>query len=184
MPAESIFDVCSYAIGTVKKLYIGSRLEDGSTINFPIEYITKTGTKDSVIRVTNWDDAFSTVTIGGQIIEWREVPNMGDNISFEETYEEGKQGKTYVKSLNFTLPNVNFNTNSELKAFLFTADGSFAISNAIAFIIDDNDQKWLIGYDLPLVLNDGMELQVADENYYQLSFKSISYSRTRNYEID
>lgn len=181
--AESIFDVCSYAIGTVKNLYIASRQLDGSTIDFPIEYITKTGTTDSVIRLTGWDAQAGVAIMGGQTLEWLEVPNLGNNISFTEEYVEGKQGKTYVKNLNFELPLVNFNTNAALKEFIFTADGEFAISNALAFIIDNNDQQWVVGYDHALILQDGMELQVADENRYQLSFKSVSYSRTRNYEV-
>ena len=179
----NIFDVCNFSIGSIKHLYIGSRQLDGSVIDFPIEYITKTGTTDSIIRVEGWSKAGSYALMGGQYIEWREITNLSGTVTFNEEYVEGKQGKTYVKTLGFDLPSVNFNTNAALKEFIFTADGSFAISNAVAFIIDDNNQYWIIGYDLPLVLNDGMELQVADENFYRLSFTSISYSRTRNYEV-
>ena len=181
--ADSIFNVCSFAITTIKHLYLGSRLLNGNTISFPIEYITKTGTTDSVIRVEGWDAAANTALMGGQTIEWVQVPNTGDNISFEEIYEEGKQGKTYIKNLSFELPLVNFVTNANLKSFLFNSEGEFAISNAIAWMIDNNGQQWLIGYDLPLVLQDGMEISIADQNYYSLSFRSISYSRTRNYQL-
>lgn len=181
--ATSIFDVCSYAITTVKYLYIGNRQLNGNPISFPIDYITKTGSTESIIVVEAWDAAANTALIGGQTIEWREVPNLGNNIEFNEEYQEGKQGKTYIKTLDFQLPQISFNTNAALKEFIFTASGEFAISNAIAFIVDNNNQYWICGYDLPLVLNDGMELMVASENYYKLSFTSISYSRTRNYEI-
>lgn len=183
MALDSIFDVCSFAIGSVKKLYIGARQLNGSPIDFPIDFDTITGTTDSIIKVEDWDSAANTAVMGGQTIEWAEVPNLGTNITFEELYEEGKQGKTYIKNLTFQLPFVNFKTNSVLKSFLFSSDGDFAISNAIAFIIDDNNQYWIIGYDIPLVLLDGMELRVADENYYSLAFKSISYSRSRNYQL-
>jgi len=181
--ATSILDVCSFSIGTVKNLYIGSRLLNGNTIDFPIEYITVTGTTDSVIRVEDWSDAGNYAFMGGQYIEWREITNIGDNISFEEVYEEGKQGKTYIKNLNFTLPRVSYTTNASLKEFLFTAEGEFAISNAVAWIIDNNNQQWIVGYDLPLILQDGMEIGISEENFYRLSFRSVSYSRTRNYEI-
>ena len=181
--AQSIFDVCSYSIGTIKKLYIGSRLLNGNVIDFPIEYLTVTGTSDSIIRVEAWSDAAFTATMGGQVIEWREVSNLGDNITFEEEYIESKQGKTYIKNLSFDLPKVNFESNASLKEFLFTAEGEFAISNAVAWIVDTNGQQWICGYDLPLILQDGMELSVADENYYRLSFRSVSYSRTRNYQV-
>lgn len=181
--AQSIFDVCSYSITTIKHLYLGARQLNGNPIDFPIDYITKTGTTDSVIMVQGWSETANYALMGSQYIEWTEVPNLGDNITFEEVYEEGKQGKTYIKNLNFQLPNVNFTTNAVLKSFLFSSGGNFAISNAIAFIIDDNNQQWIVGYDLPLILQDGMELQVADENFYSLSFRSVSYSRVRNYEV-
>lgn len=183
MGIESIFDVCSYSIGTVEKLYVGARQLNGNAIDFPIDYITKTGTTDSVILIQNWDEQVNTALMGSQTIEWIEVPNIGDNINFDEVYAESKQGKTYIKNLSFRLPLVNFNTNAALKEFIFSSEGEFAISNAIAFIIDSNGQQWLVGYDLPLVLQDGFEIGIADENYYNLVFKSLSYSRVRNYEI-
>src|SRR6056297_3178858 len=181
MSAISIFDSCTYSISTVKNLYIAARQLNGDPIEFPLEYYTKTGTTESVIRVQSWDSQASTALIGGQTLEWEEVPNLGNNITFSEDYEEGKQGKTYIKNLEFQLPNVNFTTNAVLKSFLFSAEGKFAISNTIAFVIDDNNQKWIVGYDIPLILQDGMELSIANENYYRLSFQSISYSRLRNY---
>lgn len=183
MPLESIFDVCSYSITSIKHLYIGARQLDGSTINYPIDYNTITGTTDSIIQIDEWNDVANYALMGGQYIEWVEVPNLNDNITFNEEYVENKQGKTYVKDINFQLPNVNFTTNANLKEFLFTADGEFAISNAIAFIIDNNNQNWIVGYDLGLILNDGMEISVANENFYSLSFRSISYSRVRNFQI-
>jgi len=181
--AQSIFDVCSYSIGTVKNLYIGSRQLNGNVIDFPIEYITVTGTTDSVIRVEAWDADANTALMGGQTIEWNEVANLGNNLEFTEEYVEGRQGKTYVKNISFRLPRVGFATNAKLKEFLFTAEGEFAISNAVAWIIDTNGQQWIVGYDLPLVLQDGMEIGIADENYYSLSFRSVSYSRARNYSV-
>jgi hypothetical protein len=182
--AESIFNSCEFSITDIKHLYIGARQLNGNPIEFPLEYITKTGTTESVIRVQEWNPSANYALIGGQYVEWTQVPNLGNNISFEESYEEGKQGKTYVKNLGFDLPNVNFTTNAVLKSFLFSASGNFAISNAIAFLVDSNDQQWLVGYDIPLLLQDGMELSIANENHYKLSFQSISYSRSRNYEID
>jgi hypothetical protein len=180
---QSIFDVCSYSIATVRKLYIGARQLNGNPIDFPLEYTTITGTSDSIIRVNAWSAAAYTATIGSQVIEWTQVPNTGDNITFEEVYEEGKQGKTYIKNLSFRLPLVNFNTNAVLKSLIFSSAGEFAISNAIAFIIDSNGQQWIVGYDLPLVLQDGFEIGIADENFYNLSFRSLSYSRVRNYQV-
>jgi hypothetical protein len=180
---ESIFDTCSYSIDSIKNLYIANRQLNGKPIEFPIDFLTITGTRESVVRVDSWDNEANIAVMGGQTIEWREVPNMGTNIEFNEEYEEGKQGQTYVKNLSFQLPHVNYNTNAALKEFFFSSEGNFAISNAIAFIIDTNNQKWIVGYDIPLILQDGMELSISEDNQYNLVYKNISYSRSRNYQI-
>lgn len=182
--AIEIFDNCDFGLTLVKKLYIGSRQLNGNVIEFPIDYTTIEGTEDSVIGIDSWNDDAGTVTIGGQTIEWREITQLGENITFQEEYLEGKQGKTYVKRVSFNLPRVVFNTNASLKEFIFTADGKFAISNAVAFIVDQNDQQWIVGYDKPLILQDGMEIILGvEDNQYNLNFQSISYSRARNYQI-
>ena len=180
---NELLNNCGFAIQGVKRLYIASIKLDGTTIDFPLEYNTITGTSDSIIRVDEWDSLGNIIVMGGQTIEYREIKNYGDNISFEEDYQENRQGKTYVKKLEIYLNKVDYLTNSGLKEFIFTANGEFAISNAIAFIVDNNNNNWIIGYDLPLVLQDGMEVQISEDNYYKLTFESTSVLRIRNFSV-
>jgi len=182
--AQDLLTSCGLSLQNVKYLYLASRQTTGEVISFPIEYTTKTGTTDSVILITAWDAISQTVTIGGQVLQWIEVLSKNQNIDFQEEYRLTKQGKTYVKTITINeLPQVNYYTNSRLKEFLFTADGEFAIGKAVAFIIDENGSQWICGYDIPLILQTGMELGVSEQNYYSLSLQSISYSRIRNYEL-
>ena len=181
--AQELLNNCALALQNIKHLYIASRKTDGTVIDFPLEYNTISGSSDSIIRVEAWDSVNNTALIGGQELDWREVSVLTDNIEFQEEYQLTKQGKVYIKVLTFSLPKVNYTTNAALKEFLFTANGEFAISNAIAFVIDENGSQWIIGYDLPLILMDGMELGLSTENFYKLSFQSVGTSRIRNYQI-
>lgn len=181
--AQELLSSCGFALQKIKRLYIASRQLNGDTIDFPIEYTTISGSSDSIIKVTSWNQEANICTIGGQTLDWREVPNMGDNISFTEEYQETKQGKTYLKRLEFQLPNINFGTNAALKEFLFTADGQFAVAKVVAFIIDENNKQWICGEKTPLILQSGLELNLTDENQYKLSFESLCLGRMRMYEI-
>ena len=180
-----LLNSCELSLQKIKNLYIASRKIDTSVIDFPIEYTTISGSSDSIIRVEDWNYVNNTLTIGGQMLDYREVSiiGQGENAEFTEDYSLTKQGKVYTKNLTFLLPRVNFQTNSAMKEFIFTAAGEFAIGKAVAFVIDENSKQWIIGYDSPLILQDGMELSIADENQYKLTFKATSQSRTRNYAI-
>lgn len=181
--AQELLSNCSHSIQKIRKLYVASRQDSSEVVSFPLEYNTISGSSDSIIRVENWDALNHTATIGGQVLQWNEVTILGDNADFTEELIYNKQGKVYAKKLNFTLPKVNYNTNAALKEFLFTSDGDFAICKAIAFVIDENKKQWIIGYDSPLILQDGMALDISPENTYKLSFASVSNSRIRNYQI-
>lgn len=183
MATTKILQNCDHSIGGVKKLYLSSRQLNGNPITFPLEYNIVSGSSDSIIAVDSFDFDANTALIGGQTLEWKEILNLNGNILFEETYNEDRQGKNYIKTLTISLANVNYDTNSAMKELIFTSEGEFAISNAVAFIIDDNNNKWIVGYDRPLILQGGLEINISDDNYYRLTFRSISYSRTRNYII-
>lgn len=183
--ATEILQSCGFALQKIEHLYIASRKTNGNVIDFPIEYQTISGSSDSIIKVTAWNQLNNTCMIGGQELDWREVSTIGDgsNVEFTEEYQLTRQGKIYNKTLTFSLPKVNFTTNAALKEFLFTSNGEFAISRAVAFMIDENRQQWICGYNSPLILQDDMELSIADENMYKLTFKAVGTSRVRNYQI-
>ena len=177
--STSIFEVCEFSISGIKKVYIASRQLNGNVIQFPLDYIVKSGSSESIIIVNNWNNDANTCKIGDQTIEWLEID---DGITFNEEYIEDSKGKQYQKTLELQIPYVYFSSNAAMKELIFTADGQFAVSNAIAFLIDENDNQWICGYDLPLILQDDMKLQVGDDNFYKLTFQSLSYSRVRMYE--
>ena len=181
--ATELLQNCGFALTKIKRLFISSRKLDGSTIDFPIEYNTISGSSDSIVSVDTWDETAGYCIIGGQTLEIIEISVFSEFMNFTEEYQEGKQGKTYIKKLEFQLPRVNYTTNAALKQFLFTADGQFAVAKAVAFIEDENSHLWIVGERIPLILQSGMELGISDENYYKLNFQSIGYNRVRNYQI-
>jgi len=181
--AQELLNSCDFSLQNVKKLYIASRKLDTTPIDFPLEYNTISGSSDTIIRVNYFNADEGICVIGGQTLEFREVFNVNNNISFTEEYEEGKQGKLYVKNLNITMPRVDYQTNAALKEFLFSADGQFATAKVIAFIIDENDVKWICGETTPLILQSGLELSLTTDNQYRLSFQSKCIDRMRSYEI-
>jgi len=181
--ATDLFNSCDFSLQNISKLYIASRKLDGTAIDFPVEYNTISGSSDSIIRIEYFNTLESICSIGGQVLEFREVAVINNNISFTEEYQEGKQGKLYVKKLDITMPKVDYNTNAALKEFLFATDGKFATAKIIAFIIDDNGRQWICGEKTPLVLQGGMELSITTDNQYRLSFQSLCISRMRIFEI-
>jgi len=83
------------------------------------------------------------------------------------------------------MPKVNLTTNNQLKDFLFTDGGEFAISNALLFFIDSNNQPWIAGFDIPFVLQE-FDLNLGAkqaENQYVLKYISNSYLRTFKYTL-
>lgn len=181
--ATELLQTCDFALTKIKKLYMSSRQLSGDVISFPIEYDTISGSSDSIVRVNVFDADAGYCIIGGQTLEIIEISVFSEFMTFTEEYQENKQGKTYVKRLEFQLPLVNYTANAALKEFLFTAEGQFAVCKAVAFIEDENSQLWIVGERIPLILQSGMELGISTENYYKLSFQSINYNRTRNYQI-
>jgi hypothetical protein len=183
MPSTELLESCGYSLQKIKRLFISTRYTDTSAIQFPIDYTTISGSSDSIIRVNGWSYTNQSCTINGLTYSWREITILNDNASFQETYVLNRQGKQYEKRLEITLPYVNYNANAAMKEMFFSSDGEFAIGKAIAWVHDQNGHYWIIGYDSPLILQDGMQLDVAPENQYKLSFQSTSVSRIRNYEI-
>lgn len=166
----------------IQKLYIGSRLLSGTKIIYPIEYLTIPYTNDSIIRITDWDEINQTVTIGNQIIQLNEVINTGENITYSEEQTINSNGKTYVKTITFSISGINVFLVNQLKEFTITTDGKAGLAPTIAFLIDDNDQKLVIGYDKPLLL-ETTDYMIGEDNQVNLSYISKSQSRSRAYQL-
>jgi hypothetical protein len=181
--AIQILDNCHFDADKIKTLYIGSRLTNGDSITYPIQYITVSGTTDSIIKIESWDTINSVVTIGGQEIQVNEITNLGDNISFTEDLVIDNNGKRYQKNITFTIPKLDLFTTQQIKEFVMTSGGLFALAPTIAFLVDENNQTLCVGYDKQLLLQT-KEIKIGtDNNQYTLSYQSNSYSRARAYSL-
>ena len=180
--AVDLLNNCAFDGSKLQTLWIGSRLIDGSPIVYPLEYQTVSGSTDSIIAVDEWNSSGSTVTIGGQEIQVNQITNTGDNIIFTEEYVINKNGKIYQKNITFTVPNITLFLINQFKEFTISSAGQFALSPTICFLVDENDNNLVVGYDRPLYLQN-QDFQIGEENQVTLSYRSISQSRARAYEI-
>ena len=108
--------------------------------------------------------------------------NTGENLSFTENLVINQNGKTYVKDIGFVVPNITMFLINQLKEFTISSAGQFALSPTLAFLIDENDNKLIIGYDKALYLQT-TDFEIAENNQVSLSYQSQSYSRSRAYQI-
>jgi len=180
--AIDILSNCHFDSNKIKTLYIGSRLSNGNPITYPIQYTTVSGSTDSIIKIEAWDTINNIITLGGQEIQVNEITNLGENITFTEDLVIDNNGKRFQKNVSFIIPKINLFTTNQIKEFVMTAAGLFALAPTIAFLVDENNQTLVVGYDKQLVLQN-KELQLGDENQYTLSYQSNSYSRARAYSL-
>jgi hypothetical protein len=181
--AIEILNNCHFDSNKIRTLYIGSRLTNGDPISYPIEYLTVSGSTDSIIKIEAWNDVSGTVTLGGQEIQVNEITNTGDNITFTEDMVIDNNGKRYQKNITFTIPKLTLFLINQLREFVMTNTGQFALSPTIAFLVDDNGQTLVVGYDKFLVLQN-KDLKLGEnDNEVTLSYQSNSYSRARAYQV-
>jgi hypothetical protein len=180
--AINIFDPCMQpSMGGIKRMKLATRDVNNNPLDFPLDILLKVN-DESIIMLSD-DEPNRTITIGGVQIQYRIVYPFNANFSEEEVTE--RQGRTYNRFLNFEMPQLSLTTNNQLKDFLFTSSGEFAISSMVAFIEDMNDVTWIIGWDNPLILQtfDLMTDVNGGDNKYVLSYQSKGYSRIRVYEL-
>lgn len=177
--AENLFEACiELTVAGIKELRLMAKESDGSSIDFPIDVVLKSGGTSTIIGTV--DEANQTVTIGGQTLSY--VEPYVDNSSFTEEGTEDRRGTYYTQTIEFQFPKVQLYTNNQLKDFLFTDNGELAIANAVAIIKDNNDEQWIVGYDLPLVVEE-LELTTGgQDNFYRMRLVGRSYDRIRKWE--
>jgi hypothetical protein len=180
--AIQILDNCTFDCSKIQTLWVGSRLIDGNPIVHPIQYLTISGSSDSIIRVEAWDTINDIVTIGGQQIVVNKITNLGDNLTFGEELRIDQNGKVYVKSISFIIPSLTLFLINQLKEFTVTSNGLAQLAPTIAFLVDENDQTLVVGHDKPLYL-DSTDFKIGDTNDVTLGYSSRSYSRARAYQI-
>lgn len=179
--AINLFDCGHPSMGGIKRLKLATRTPLEAPLQFPLDIVLKTN-NESIIMLSD-DEANRKITIGNQEIQYRIVYPFNAVLTEDEV--NGRQGKFFQQKLDFELPQVSLTTTNQLKSFLFSTGGEFAISNMLCLIEDMNDVLWIIGYTQPLILeNFDLETGVQEEdNKYILSYTCKSYSKVRQYEI-
>ena len=179
--AIQLFECNPISMGGIKRLKLATRDTSDNPLSFPLDIVLKTN-DESIIMLSD-DEANRTITLGDDDIEYRIVYPIAASIIEEESTD--RQGRFYNITLNFELPQISLTTNNQLKSFLFTSSGEFAISSMVCFIDDMNDNLWIAGYQQPLVLQT-FDLQSGvegEENKYVLSYTSKSYSKIKQYQL-
>lgn len=180
--AIQILDNCSFDSSKLKILFVGSKRTDGLPISYPIEYITVSGSNDSVIAIEAWDYYNSVITFGGQEIILNEITNLGDNISFTEALVINQNGKIYEKNLSFAIPKVNTFLINQIKDFVISSLGEVALAPTLALLIDENDNQLIVGFDKALYLQTN-SINVGETNEIILTYRSSSMARSKNWQL-
>jgi len=181
MGAIDLFGCNPISMAGVKRLKLATKDTSNNPLDFPLDITLKVNDESIVILSDN--ESGRTITIGGVGIQYRIVYPL--HATFTEEEVSDRQGRFYKKVLKWEMPQVSLTTNNQLKDFLFTSSGEFAISEMVCFVEDMNGNTWIIGWDLPLIL-ESFDLQTdvdGGDNKYILSYTSNSYQRVRQYEL-
>ena len=170
----NILEDCVHSIGGIKDFYIATMDVSGNTLSFPIDAILETSVTPRIV-IGSIDKENEILNLNNTLIKYKHI--IPDFASYDEEETSDRQGYTFVKRLQWSMPQINNYTNNELKEFLFKTDGKFAISNALVFFKDNNDQWWIAGFDIPFIL-DTFDINLKDNDSYLLKYTSKSYLRT------
>lgn len=179
--AIDLFGCNPISMGGIKRLKLATRDNSNNPLSFPLD-ITLKQNDESIVMLTD-NEVNRTIVIGGVSIQYRIVYPLNANFNEEEMTD--RQGRFYRKTLSWEMPQLSLITNNQLKDFLFTSAGEFAISTMVAFIEDMNDNTWVLGWDIPLILTTfDLATDVnAGDNKYVLQYVSNSYQRIRQYQL-
>ena len=180
MANTNLFDAClELTLDGIKEMKLCAKLENGDPISFPIDVVLKSGSTSTIVgSVTG--GSIQLVTIGGQTMQFVE-PKVVTS-SFEEVKTEDRRGKYYTQTIDFQFSRVDLYTNNQIKDFLFSDGGELAIANAVAIIKDSNDIQWIMGYDLPMVVENFEDTTGGGDNLYSMTLVGRSYDRIRLFE--
>jgi len=177
----NLFGCNDLSLGGIKELKLATKDINNKPLSFPLDIQLLSG--DDSIIVIQEDLVNQIITIGGVEIQYRSV--FPYNARYVEDEVTGRQGRYYTKTLSFEMPKLNLTTNNQLKDFLFSSNGEFAISSMICFVVDTNNNTWVLGWDSPLILQT-LDLQTdinQGDNKYLINYLSNSYSRIRQYYV-
>jgi len=181
--ATPLIECNRYTLEGIRKMKMCTQQTSGVPINFPTDFILYNN-DDSTIQVSE-DILNQTFTIGNQTMDYLEVVSF-DMATFSDERRETRQGVWFEKRIEIVLPRVQLYATNQLFDFLFNVDGTYALAQCVFAIEDTLGQNFLIGYDVPAILQ-SMELQTDEygstNNQYKMEFSSKSYSRLRRYVV-
>jgi hypothetical protein len=182
MAAIELFEHCNpLSMGGIRQLKLATRDNSENPLDFPMDVVLKTN--DEAVLMMSDNEETRTINIGSNDVQYRIVLPLHANLSENEI--TNRQGRFYEQILEFEMPQINLTTNNQLKSFLFSSGGEFAISNMICFIEDMNGKLWCCGYAQPMVL-DSFQLIIGakeEDNKYSLKYICKSYSKIRQCEF-
>lgn len=173
MPHIDLMQGCNDSVSGIKTLRLCAKKFNGDPLNFPVDVIFLSGGTETLILQDNVRER--KITINEDDFEYRIV--KANFAEFNQEIVESRQGIIYRKTITFSFPKINLTTNNQIRQFLFGQGEQFAISNIMAFITDVNNQDWIVGWDLGLVLEE-FDLQTDKrngENVYVFRYESESY---------
>jgi len=185
--ATELLNNCHFDLTRIKKLYMAT--ESCQTIGgaltpivFPVNFNTLTGSGNSIIDATDWQFVgdYYYVTIGTQIIGFKEIHSVMDNITFVEELIIDQRGRNYLKTLTFELNGMDVVLINELESLGLDKDGKYAPPKTLALLEDENDQFLLVGYDFPMRLETINNAIDGENNNIILTYTSISKTRARS----
>jgi len=181
MGHNKLFDSCNDSVSGIKYLYILTKKSDSSSITYPIDIVFVSGGTDTI--PIEFDALNRLISINGTEYMFRELEARFAD--FDQEIVETRQGIVYRKTLSFAFPRLDLFTNNNIRDYLFDRDGDFAISQLTALIVDNNNHNWIVGFDLPLVIDefDAKTSSGGGENSYALSYSSKSYLPALKYII-
>jgi len=181
--ATPLIECNNYTLEGIRKMKMCTQQTSGVPIVYPTDFILYNN-DDSTIQVSE-DTLNQTFTIGDQTMDYLLVESF-DMAEFSDERQETRQGVWFEKKISIILPRVQLYANNQLFDFLFNVQGVYALAQCVFAIEDSLGQNFLIGYDVPAILNN-MELQSdsydTTDNQYLLEFSSKSYSRLRRYMV-
>jgi len=171
---------CDFDLGNIKELYLANLQTNGSQLSYPINFHIEKYDDISILAIKEWSD--TKCIIGSQEIVLYKVLNSDNSISLSENMVIDNRSHSYVKTLTFELPYIDYELLQNTRTLLLeNANREVDQVPTIAFLIDGNGQQICVGYDVPLnIVN--IESNIGQDHLMRFTMTSTSASRFRYFE--
>ena len=184
--ATNLLNNCHFDLTKITNIYFGVDIlgQGYGNIQFPLDYNTVTGSSDSVISYTYWDNNFNVITIGSQDIMVYEIYCDGTNVKFTEELVINEKGRNYLKTISIGLQKNDALSALQIENLFMAVNGPYfgfyTVNKGIfAILKDENEQYLIVGYDNPLQMDTINDFINEEQNEITLVFRSTSVSRSR-----